>query len=223
VRRRKPVAVEAPVDVIRPAPVKPPVDDAYGRFAHELAVRCSDRILDAIEASPALSERAKLVDKAVTLAGSQSAEWYVTTEYESDDDDGPGLGSLLRQRSASGSPISEEEFSFVTVVCTFFYLFAVMADRDRLSAAATFVEAIGAPVLVGDVADDLEHAFPTRRPSPRPATTFAAYLTKADRWLAEYLGVDNSPGLSARQAATVTQRFNACYLENVLPALNRVS
>lgn len=233
-RRGKRLAVEAPVDVVLPAPVKPPidvrpapvkpaVDDAYRRLVHDLAGRSGGRILDRIEASPTLSDRAKVIDKAVSAAGCQSAEWYVATEYVwQDDDAGPGLASLLRQRSAGGSPLSEEEFSFVAVVCSLFYLFAVMADRDRLPAARTFIEAIGAPAVVTDVVDDLEHAFPTRRPSPRPATTLAAYLAHADRWLAEYLGVDNSPGLSVRQAATVTERFNACYLENVLPALQRV-
>lgn len=233
-RRGKRLAVEAPVDVVRPAAVKPPadvrpatvktpVDDAYRHLVHDLALRSGGRILDRIEASPKLSDRAKLIDKAVSAAGCQSAEWYVATEYDPDDDDGPGLASLLRQRSAAGSPLSEEEFSFVAVVCTLFYLFAVMADRDRLPVARTFVEAIGAPAVVADVVDDLEHAFPTRRPSPRPATTLAAYLAHADRWLAEYLGVDNSPGLSVRQAATVTERFNACYLEEVLPVLHRVT
>ncbi|MFZ0059150.1 MAG: hypothetical protein WAL35_03770, partial [Acidimicrobiales bacterium] len=220
---KQPVVVEAPADTVRPASVEVHVDDAYGRLVHARARRCGDRMFDLIDASPVLSDRAKLIDKAVSLAGTESAEWYLTAEFTSrDDDSGPGLAGLLLGRTAAGSPLSEDEFFFVAGVCTLFFLFAVMADRDRLSAARTFVEAIGTPAVLDDVADALEHAYPTRRPSPRPKTTIAAYLARADQWLAEYLGVDNSPGLGARQATTVTQRFSTLYLENVLPALHRV-
>jgi len=68
-----------------------------------------------------------------------------------------------------------------------------MADRDRLPAARTFVKEIGAPEALGEVARELEYAYPTRRQSPRPKTTMAEYLARADEQLAGFLAVDNRP------------------------------
>ncbi len=96
----------------------------------------------------------------------------------------------------AGRALTADEFVFVAAVCTFFYLFGVMADRDRLPAARTFVKEIGAPEALGDVARELEYAYPTRRTSPRPKSTLLEYLARADERLAGLLDVDNHPGLS---------------------------
>ncbi|MGA9077313.1 MAG: hypothetical protein WB383_03130 [Acidimicrobiales bacterium] len=221
-KKRDPVA--APV-----APVAPPAadpargDDPYDVAVRDLALRERDRILDQLNESTVLSNRAQLIDAAVALAGTASAEWYLTADIAAaGDGGGPGLGNLVRHRAKAGRALRSDEFVFVAAVCTFFYLFGVMADRDRLPAARTFVREIGAPEALGDVARELEYAYPTRRPSPRPKTTMSEYLARADEYLAGFLEVDNRPGLSAGQAATVMARFGTLYHQNVVPVVSRV-
>jgi len=206
------------------APAPAPISDSYDGCVHSLAVRQRDRILELLDASTVLSDRAKLIYQSFTRAGTASADWYLTTEVaEPDDGGGPGLGNLVRRRASEGSPVGEDEFLFVAVVCSFFYLFAVMADRDRLLAARTFVEEIGAPPALADLAHELERVYPTRRHTLRPRGSLAEYLALADLRLAEGLGIDNSPGLSTGQAAKVTARFETLYVENVLPVVDLVS
>jgi hypothetical protein len=221
--RKQPAAAAPPATVEKPTP-HDKGHSFYDDFVHDLAQWARTRILDRLKESTVLSERAKLIDSAVSLAGIASADWYLTTEIASaGDGGGPGLAGLLRRRTESGIPLVTDEFLAVTVVCTFFHLFAVMADRDRYSAARTFVVEIGAPAALAEMAHELERAYPTRRVAPRPPTTLAAYLALADELLAEHLGVNNGPGLSAAQAATVTQQFRAFYLNDVLPVLQQVS
>jgi hypothetical protein len=206
-----------------PAADAAPTDDPYDAAVRDLALRERDRILDSLNASTGLSNRAQLIDAAVALAGTASAEWYLTAQIAAAGDGGGlGLGNLVRRRAKAGRALTADEFVFVAAVCTFFYLFGVMADRDRLGAARTFVKEIGAPEALGDVARELEYAYPTRRKSPRPKTTLLEYLARADERLAGFLDVDNHPGLSPGQAATVMERFGTLYHENVVPVISRL-
>jgi len=205
------------------APAERPPSDPYAAFVHDLAQWTRARIIARLDESSVLSNRAKLIYGAAWLAGAGSADWYLTAEIASPGDEGgPGIGSLLRWRAEMGTPPTEDDFFFVAVVCTFFHLFAVMADRDRLSTARTFATQIGAPPELGDLAYELEHAYPTRRLSPRQETNLASYLAQADLRLAEHLGVDNSPGLSVEQATTVLQQFNALFRDNVAAVVQRL-
>jgi len=205
-----------------PAADAVPTDDPYDAAVRDLALRERDRILDSLNASTGLSNRAQLIDAAVALAGTASAEWYLTAQIAAAGGGGPGLGNLVRRRAKAGRALTADEFVFVAAVCTFFYLFGVMADRDRLGAARTFVKEIGAPEALGDVARELEYAYPTRRTSPRPKTTLLEYPARADERLAGFLDVDNRPGLSPGQAATVMERFGTLYHENVVPVISRL-
>jgi hypothetical protein len=222
VKKRDPGA--APSARVAPPAADPALsDDPYDGAVRDLVLRERDRILDLLNESTVLSNRAQLIDAAVALAGTASAEWYLTADIAAaGDGGGPGLGNLVRRRAKTGRTLRADEFVFVAAVCTFFYLFGVMADRDRLPAARTFVKEIGAPEALGDVARELEYAYPTRRQSPRPKTTMAEYLARADEQLAGFLEVDNRPGLSARQAATVMARFGTLYHDNVVPVLSRL-
>ncbi len=196
----------------------------YGEFVHDLARWARAHLIGRLKESSVLSDRAKLIDGAVSLAGIASADWYLTTEIASGGDGGgSGLARLMRRRAEAGLHPTEEEFLIVALVCTFFYLFAVMADRDRLSAARTFVAEVGAPTELGDMARELERVYPTRRVSPRPTATLTAYLAHADQLLGRHLGVDNRPGLSESQAARVLQQFTSLYLKNVLPVVQQLS
>ena len=221
-KKRDPGAAASARDA-HPAADAAPTDDPYDAAVHDLALAERDRILDSLNASTGLSNRAPLIDAAVALAGTASAEWYLTAQIAAaGDGGGPGLGNLVRRRVKAGRALTADEFVFVAAVCTFFYLFGVMADRDRLPAARTFVKEIGAPEALGDVARELEYAYPTRRTSPRPKTTLLEYLARADERLAGFLDVDNRPGLSPGQAATVMERFGTLYHENVVPVVSRL-
>jgi hypothetical protein len=231
-RRKKPTADPPPVDEAVPPPsvaAPPPTGgvpapDPYADAVHGLALHERDRILDVLDDSTVLSNRAKLIDGAVTLAGTASADWYLTTEVASfGDGGGPGLGRLMRWRAGAGTMVTEDEFRCVTVLCSFFYLFAVMADRDRLSATRLYLQEIDAPPALSHLVRELEHCYPTRRLTPRPKTNYANYLARVDLRIAECLNLDNSPGLSAAQAAKVMARFNTLYHENVVPVVHRVS
>ena len=231
-RRKKTPADAPPADEAAPAPhvVAPlptgevPVPDPYADAVHELALRERDRILDLLDTSTVLSNSAKLIDGAVTLAGTAAADWYLATEVASlGDGGGPGLGRLMRWRAGAGEMVTAVEFRCVAVVCSFFFLFAVMADRDRLSTARLYLREIDAPPVLGDLVRDLEHSYPTRRLTPRPTTNYANYLAHADLRIAECLHLDNSPGLSAVQAAKVLARFVTLRQEIVAPVVERVS
>jgi hypothetical protein len=231
-RRRKPTADPLPVDEAVPpkAVVAPPstggvpAPDPYADAVHGLALRERDRILDVLDESTLLSNSAKLIDGAVTLAGTASADWYLTTEIASfGDGGGPGLGRLMRWRAGAGTIVTADEFRCVAVLCSFYYLFAVMADRDRLSAARLYLQEIDAPPVLSDLVRELERYYPTRRLTPRPKTNYANYLAHADLRIAECLHLDNSPGLSVAQAAKVIARFSALHDENVVPVVHRVS
>lgn len=221
---KKPDPGAAPAARVAP-PVADPAcsDDPYDVAVRDLALRERDRILDLLNESTVLSNRAQLTDAAVALAGTASAEWYLTADIAvAGDGGGSGLGNLVRRRAKARRALRADKSAFVAAVCTLFYLFGVMADRDRLPAAHTYVKEIGAPEALGDVAPALEYAYPTRRQSPRPKTTISEYLARADEYLAGFLEVDNRPGLSARQAATVMARFGILYHDNVVPVVSRV-
>jgi hypothetical protein len=222
VRKRDPGAAASARDA-HPAADAAPTDDPYDAAVRDLALHERDQILDSLNASTGLSNRAQLIDAAVALAGTASAEWYLTAQIAAaGGGGGPGLGNLVRRRAKAGGALTADEFVFVAAVCTFFYLFGVMADRARLPAARTFVKEIGAPEALGDVARELEYAYPTRRTSPRPKTTLLEYPARADERLAGFLDVDNRPGLSPGQAATVMERFGTLYHENVVPVVSRL-
>jgi len=223
-----PPGPEAAAPAPAPAGAAKPADeglrDPYAAFVQQLAAQARAAVVGRLDTSSVLSSRAKLIDGAAWLAGTASAEWYLTAEIASPGDGGgPGLGALLRWRASVGTLPSEDEFLCVAVICTFFYLFGVMADRDRLSTARTFVAEIAAPASLGEMAEELERAYPTRRPGGRPETDLRAYLTLADRRLAALLGVNNSPGLSLGQVGIVLQRFNHLFRENLAPIVGWLS
>jgi hypothetical protein len=231
-RRKKPTTDPPPADeaVLPPEALGPlptgevPAPDPYADAVHGLARRERDRTLELLDASTVLTNRAKLIDGAVTLAGTASADWYLTTEVASlGDSGGPGLGRLMRWRAGAGTMVTEYEFRCVAVLCSLYYLFNVMADRDRLSTARLYLQEIDAPPALSGLARELEHYYPTRRLTPRPETNYANYLAHADLRIAECLHLDNSPGLSAAQAAKVMARFNTLHQECVLPVVERVS
>jgi hypothetical protein len=231
-RRKKPTAEPRPADgaVLPPGGLAPlptgevPAIDPYAAAVHGLALHERDRILDLLDASTVLTDRAKLIRGAVTLAGTAAADWYLTSEVSSPGDSGgPGLGRLMRWRAGAGEMVTEYEFRCTAVVCSFYFLFDVMADRDRLTTAALYLQEIDAPPVLAGLVHELEYYYPTRRPTPRADRNYANYLAHADLRIAECLHLDNSPGLSAAQAAKVLARFNALRQEKVSPIVQRMS